>query len=170
MRFVKKLIIPLAVFGCLKTGAQDIEGYRFTDFPATSSTLSKSVNPDFSGSPSMKKYKANILKRYTGKVNFGGAYQVVTWGCGTGCLTGAVVDLRNGKVYELPELGANNCGRESVHAKDDRMIIRKNSRLLLSAGCGTPEGDNPSEVNYKAYEWDEQRKAFIITVKKYGKL
>lgn len=160
MLSLKQSFICFWFVGCFSAGAQDIAGYRFTDFPASPTSVSKTAKPDFATSPSMRKNRAEILKRYTGKVNFAGAYQILSWGCGTGCLTGAMVDVRNGKTYALPELGANNCGRESTHAKDDRLIIKKNSRLLLSAHCGMREGDTLPAVDYRTYEWDESGKTF----------
>jgi hypothetical protein len=40
-------------------------------------------------------------------VNFNGAFTIVTWGCGTECQSGGVIDRSDGRVYELPiaELG-----------------------------------------------------------------
>jgi hypothetical protein len=160
MLSLKKLIITLAVFGLLQAGAQDIAGYRYSKYPANLKSTSNAKSPDYAGNPAMKKNKANIRNRYTGTVNFAGAYQVLTWGCGTGCLTGVLIDTRDGKIHELPELGANNCGRTSEHAKDDRMVIRKTSRLLLSAECEMSEGNQPAAVRYKAYIWDETNKTF----------
>lgn len=34
--------------------------------------------------------------------NFAGHYRVVTWGCGTDCLEGGIVDLSNGQLLSLP--------------------------------------------------------------------
>lgn len=39
--------------------------------------------------------------------DFSGRYKVVTWGCGTSCLSGAVIDTSNGRVVHLPEVGAS---------------------------------------------------------------
>lgn len=161
MRYFKNIITPILVCCLISADAQDIAGYRFSDYPATLQNNSKGKSPDYAGNPAMKKNQANIRKRYTGAPNFAGTYQVLTWGCGTGCLTGVLVDTRNGKIYELPELAANNCGRASEHAKDDRLIIRKTSRLLLSAGCAMREGDQPAAEIHKAYAWDEKSKTFI---------
>ena len=156
----KWIILGLFATGCLSTQAQTVSGLQFADFPAKHKQKSKPVKPDFTSSPGMEKQKANIQKRFTGKVNFAGAYEVLTWGCGTGCLTGALADLRTGKLYELPPLSPNNCGRKSVQAKDDRLIIKKNSRLLLSSGCGMQDGNAAPPLTVLAYEWNEETKAF----------
>lgn len=158
---MKKIITPILACSLLTVHAQEIAGYNFNEFPAAQTSPSKAKSPDYADSPSMKKNKTKIQKRYTGAANFAGTYQVLTWGCGTGCLTGVLVDTRNGKIHKLPELGANNCGRASEHAKDDRLIIKKTSRLLLSANCPIREGDRPATVSYRAFAWDEKSKTFI---------
>jgi hypothetical protein len=38
------------------------------------------------------------------RVNFGGHYTIVRWGCGTDCTYLAIVDLRNGKIWHDPGL------------------------------------------------------------------
>ena len=40
--------------------------------------------------------------------NFDGVYRVVLWGCGTACLSGAVIDERNGHVIWLPSVEYND--------------------------------------------------------------
>jgi hypothetical protein len=37
--------------------------------------------------------------------NFAGHYRFVTWGCGSECISGAIIDLRSGNVYSPPSAG-----------------------------------------------------------------
>jgi hypothetical protein len=38
----------------------------------------------------------------TDGINFNGAFTIVTWGCGTSCQLGGVIDRTDGRVYQLP--------------------------------------------------------------------
>ena len=42
-----------------------------------------------------------------GKIDFASYYVTASWGCGTGCLSGALVDVRDGKMYELTPYGTD---------------------------------------------------------------
>jgi|GEM_PF-2151689 len=65
-------------------------------------------------------YRTALREEYKlQEVNFGGHYILVTWGCGAPCLGGALVDVKNGKVYDVPY---------SYIGYD----FRKNSRLLIT--------------------------------------
>src|SRR5574343_632720 len=66
-------------------------------------TSSEKAKIDFKSNETAKAYKTAILESYKdGKVNFAGNYIITTWGCGTSCISGAMVDVRDGKIYDLP--------------------------------------------------------------------
>jgi len=81
------------------------------------------VQPDFAGA---QKPYANYRTRITNGVksgpNFAGHYSLVLFGCGLGCGTGFLVDVKNGEVSPVPFGGAANMGIE--------FAFRPNSRLL----------------------------------------
>ncbi|MBN4073290.1 hypothetical protein JYT23_00475 [Mariprofundus ferrooxydans] len=67
----------------------------------------------------------NAMKQ---SVNFGGEYVLTSWGCGSGCVDGAVVSLKTGKVVFLPA---------TIHAgymEAEPLQFRDNSRLLIMSG------------------------------------
>ena len=74
--------------------------------------------------------------------NFAGHYAIAEWGCGTGCIQMAVVDLESGDVdlgpFETLCLGAT---READKAG---VFYRLNSSLLIVTGC-------PNEKNCGTY-------------------
>ena len=59
--------------------------------------------------------------------NFAGHFTVVQWGCGTTCLTGAIVDATTGKVFHLPPLlKGRTVGFEAMW-----LHFRLESRLMI---------------------------------------
>lgn len=60
------------------------------------------VLPDFSGAQKQyREFRTRITEGAKEGVNFGGHYNIVTFGCGAGCQTGYVVDETNGNVHDL---------------------------------------------------------------------
>ena len=47
-------------------------------------------------------FRTRIAEGSRQPANFAGQCVVVEWGCGSGCQTGAILDLQNGKIYDLP--------------------------------------------------------------------
>ena len=43
-------------------------------------------------------FKERIQEYFTGRANFGGHYEILSWGCGTSCRTGVIVNLLDGKI------------------------------------------------------------------------
>lgn len=65
-------------------------------------------------------------------VNFAGHYVMVTWGCGTTCLDGGMVDARTGVATPLPFL-LDSFGSFEVEI-DDPLLFRADSRLVIMLG------------------------------------
>jgi hypothetical protein len=66
---------------------------------------------------------------------------VAEWGCGTGCLTGALVDVKTGKSSFLPLLVGSGSTDSSINDQDQKFDYHIDSRLLLakeSLGVDTP--------------------------------
>jgi len=47
-------------------------------------------------------FRTRLKEAARQKPNFAGHYILTTWGCGMGCVMGAVIDARTGKVYRIP--------------------------------------------------------------------
>ena len=90
-----------------------------------------------------KNFKTRIIEGSKRKVNFGGQFIIVEWGCGTECQMGAMIDASTGKIYEIPS---------SAYGK----AYKKGSLLFIV----NPPSKNPSEnvrphYGYPAYYfWD----------------
>jgi hypothetical protein len=87
-------------------------------------------------------------------VNFAGHYIVAGWGCGTGCISGAIIDARNGNVYWPLPLYALGVWYEGDSYVDRPVDYRKNSRMLVITGSPGVKDNQPDNPNGKYfYEW-----------------
>lgn len=59
--------------------------------------------PDVKSTAFARRFKTAILSGYQPTVDFAGHYHVVSWGCGTECHQLAIVDIKNGDIFEVPE-------------------------------------------------------------------
>jgi len=109
---------------------------------------------DWSDYPEAKDFRTRITEAYErDEVDFGGHYILSTFGCGTSCIMGFMIDVRDGKIYDLP-LGEEN----SCLFAEDRLVCRPNSRLFIASICRKSNED--TAVFYKSYLWNEDKKTF----------
>jgi hypothetical protein len=101
------------------------------------------AKPNIASSPDARRFKTRILRDYTGKPDFSGHYQVVSWGCGSNCHVFALVDTKTGKITFAPSSAA--FGAE-YHLNSALFIIDPTSMV--------EEGDS---TFYKTayFVWDE---------------
>jgi hypothetical protein len=98
--------------------------------------------------------------------DFAGRQAVVKWTCGSGCSSIVIVNVRTGKIYSPPFLGANRCGS----SLDSPVLSYKiNSSLLIVRGShelpdktGGTFSDGPCGVFY--YVWIGRRMELIHSV------
>lgn len=109
---------------------------QFRDFPAD--VYSGPVRaPNLDSHPAARRYETRLESAAKGRVNFAGEFLVTTWGCGTGCLMGAVIAARTGEVTFLP--GTVCCWSEVSHDVNP-IDFRADSSLLVFAGLLDEEG------------------------------
>lgn len=173
---MKKILLPLLIFSLanLSAHAETMAGYSFEKYPAKVYTGKKA--PLKLGD--WKMFKTRLKDAHAdGKVGFGGNYIVSLWGCGTGCLSGAMIDKRTGKIYGLP-IGEETpsdfgCSYEFDNPlENERVIFYPNSRLFISRNCESEQiGDSNQYIekfSFLVNVWDEKTKKFklIKTVNK----
>lgn len=116
-------------------------------------TVKADIN--FKNNPIAERHRTIITEKYIElEVNFASHYVIITWGCGSGCLTGVMVDIRDGIVYSLPEdkdWGGNGTYIDS----------KKDSEVLLTVAVAHgPSGE--VEESRKYWEWSEDLKKFRL--------
>lgn len=93
------------------------------------------------------------VKTKAQKPNFAGHYVLDSFGCGTGCMASALVDLRTGQVYRAP---FHEPTHEEKSFRADSRLVEFSKYDYLHAGSA-----EMSQTDGLA-EWDESAKAFRI--------
>lgn len=112
---------------------------------------------DFKSNKEAIQFKTIISEKYKeNKRNFAGCYSIITWGCGSGCLDGVMVDTRNGKIYDLPSAeGYSDIGNHADHSL--------NSILLMTSFRHSTYIPNTTnrQVDKYYWLWNEPAKEFV---------
>lgn len=90
-------------------------------------------------------------------VDFAGHYKLARIGCGAGCVSPAVIDLRSGKVTFDPAFGTV-VWAPGIFSDFERLEHRRNSRLLMVSGM-LDEDEHREGVFY--YLWDGRQLKLI---------
>lgn len=117
-------------------------GHKFEDFAQTVYT-GRIRRPKLSSHPDARTYRTRLREAARGKVNFAGDWVLATWGCGTTCLTGAVINARSGRVQFLP--GSVCCWFE-LGEEVNPIDYRADSSLLVLTGMINEE--EPAAKHY----------------------
>jgi hypothetical protein len=165
-------ILLLVLSGTLFS--QTITTYQFKDYKTPKFVSSKKATLDFTTSKNAKAFKTTITQSYkTAKIDFASYYTTIIWGCGTGCINGVMVDVRDGKVYDLhisPSNAYSGCFANATNDdKEDRYEINKNSSLFITSICEESDAKKPNQkLQTKTYFvniWNEKTKKFKLEKK-----
>jgi len=143
-------ILAISLVSCQDRNKKNLESSSAIPL---NSEITHKADIDFNSNPIAERYRTVISDKYNElDVNFASYYIVVTWGCGSGCVSGAMVDIRDGFVYTMPddkEWGGNGTYIES----------KKESKILLTVAVAqSPSGE--IEESRKYWEWNEDLKKF----------
>ncbi|MDR6919410.1 hypothetical protein [Chryseobacterium sp. 2987] len=128
--------------------------FHFDKFPSASYKFTKKAKLDFSRDKNFYDFRTRIREAYASRTpDFASYYITVIFGCGTSCIMGMMMDVRDGKIYGLP-LGEET----SCLFADDRAIFDLDSRLFIASICR--ESNEAENVYYNAFVWNEQKKVF----------
>jgi len=132
-KLVLILLLLISLVSCGEKTKKDTEPK--SALPLNSEITNKAA-VNFKSNPVAEQYRTVISEKYKVlDVNFANYYVITTWGCGSGCVSGAMVDTRDGIVYAMPqdkEWGGNGT---YIDAK-------KESNLLLAVAVATsPSGE-----------------------------
>ena len=96
------LTLGLALLAA-SASAQPARLPAFSDYPAGRVYRGRVAPLVVSSSPTARAFRTRTREAMAGGVNFAGHYVVATWGCGTECMGGHIVDARTGRaVADLP--------------------------------------------------------------------
>lgn len=156
MNYLKAFSIALLISSLLLTvHASDNESPKFSDYP---------VDAIYTGKPAAvqlktkndKMFRTRLQDAKTMPISFAGEYAIVTWGCGTGCLFGAAVSHKTGKVHWLPGDGLIQHGK-TVWDNDEPLIHRSNSSLMVIYAIRGEEPGENDEGMVHFYSLDEAK-------------
>ncbi|MAF80162.1 hypothetical protein CL629_03735 [bacterium] len=76
----------------------DCKGFTFEGMPADEVYTGQISEVDFSSNEDALVFQTKIIEGTKEGVNFAGYYAVSEWGCGAGCQSHAIVDVRSGEI------------------------------------------------------------------------
>jgi hypothetical protein len=132
---------------------------RFSDYPVRERYQGKTAPLVLTRAARM--FRTRLKEAAQGKPNFAGHFIVTTWGCGTECIDGAIIDARTGRVFMLPfTLCCWSPGTVDDNFKP--VNYRLNSSLMiLSAARNEKDGDYAT----RAYRFQNNRLVLVKTIR-----
>src|SRR6266849_397917 len=132
------LSMPLICALAISTNAQENARPRlprFEDYPVAEIWRGTPTPPKLT-SRSERLYRTRLTDAAKELPNFAGHYRFTTWGCGSECISGAIIDLQSGNVYSPPSPGdtAHFSVCQSAY-EDSGVDFHLDSRMILLR-CG----------------------------------
>ena len=147
------LLLPLATVILAQKNALP----AFEQFGVDEVFKGKPVSPQITTSHRL--FRTMIRRGAAKGPNYAGHYTIATWGCGTGCMSMAIIDAKDGRVLDGPfsDLGWGISFKyegkySSLSDNFEPLSYRIDSRLLIVRGC--PEDENCASY---FYEWTDSR-------------
>jgi hypothetical protein len=150
-------MVAFALLACVGALAQVNEkepvwALKFTDFAVTETFHGKPAKPILV-TTNQRMYRAMIREGAAKGPNFAGHYTIAEWGCGSGCMSVAVVDAVSGKVFTGPFKILSMPMAESEGDHDYQgAVYQLKSRLFIADGC--PE---EAKCGTYYYEWNHDK-------------
>ncbi len=85
-------------------------------------------------------FRTRLREAWKGGVNFAGHFIYTYWGCGSGCVQGAIIDAKTGRIYFPDEMAGMGFG--GLLGDGEPMDYRNDSRLFVIRGA-TGESEEP---------------------------
>ena len=106
-------------------------------------------------------YRTRLKEAAREKPNFAGHFIVTTWGCGTECIEGAIIDARTGRVFMLP---FTLCcwAPGTVDDKFKPVDHRLNSSLIILSGA---RNEKDGDYAARAYRFQNNRLVLVKTIR-----
>ena len=119
----------------------------FEQFPVVASFTGLPHSPDVSTGDA-KRFSSEIRKEAEKGPNFAGHFTIAKWGCGSGCISWAIIDAATGKVWPAPfTVSGTGCG-DSAEYCEQKIEFRINSELIVVTGARNEKG-----AGHYFYRW-----------------
>jgi len=142
---------------CLLSANAQTGAPRFDDYPVNERYTGKTAPLVLSGAA--RTYRTRLREAARENPNFAGHFIVTSWGCGTECVMGAIIDAKTGRVFMLPT--SLCCWGGNVDEKFKPLEFRVNSNLIVLSGArNEKEGDNATRF----YKFEKNRLALIKSI------
>ena len=109
----------------------------FSKYPASEVFQGRPV-PPITSTGNARMFRTRLREAARKGPNFAGHYTIAEWGCGSGCLSFAIVDALTGQVH-WPPFSADIVGIPWLGTATGReyqgIVYRLDSRLLIIDGC-----------------------------------
>ena len=122
---------------------------RFRDYPVREVYEGRPARVRLT--PDNRLFRTRLREAGRQRANFAGRYVVTTWGCGTGCQLGAVVDLKTGRVHWLPHRLC--CWPYGEPPYPSPVAFRLDSRLIVLTGARGETETEDGDVGVHFYEF-----------------
>ncbi|MVA59267.1 hypothetical protein [Agrobacterium vitis] len=114
----------------IETKAQDMSGIKnsrlpaFADYPVNRVHKGSIRLPDFGGGDKdFKSYRTRLRDGMKQGADFAGEYHVVQFGCGTGCSSVLLGNVRSGQVVNFPRGGEEDMYLSLKYQRDSSLMI-----------------------------------------------
>ena len=125
---VRLLAATLLLAANTSAAANDVP--KFADYPAAAPYLGRNAAPLLRAAEE-RLYRTRIREGAREKPNFDGHFIIATWGCGTDCEMGVIIDAVSGRVVMLPVVAGSP---EDANWDSTHFDYRRDSRLLVMRG------------------------------------
>jgi hypothetical protein len=141
---------------------QNKQAPTFEQYKVPMNFHGKPAPVDIKSNPEAKTWRTRLKEGAIMGPNFADDITIVAWGCGTDCMQIAFVDAKTGKVYFDKKLMTNVA--VNVHDKVLNQVLsyRRDSTLLIAAGCPNEECETRRGVNYFIWTGKELKQIFRV--------
>lgn len=133
---------------------------KFEDF-SVQTTFKGTPAPPILRTHEQRMYRTSIRYGAKGGPNFAGHYTIAKWGCGSACVSIAIIDATTGIVWDDPfqtlifgTLLKYDLGLKDDHGNyiddEEPLMYKLDSRLLIARGC---PGQDFQKCAAYFYEW-----------------
>lgn len=161
---MKAMCLPLLLFTLAGPDYSQAQLPSFEQFQVTEIYSGKPAAPQIKTAGD-RQFRTRIREGAAKGPNFAGHLTVARWGCGSGCISMAIIDAQTGAIYRSPfssiyhSLGLRFGGKHASGEEKWGLSFTINSRLLIARGCQEEEN-----CGSYFYEWTGMRLKLIRKV------